>query len=443
MKLETLEELEAKKFFKKQNPMFCSMGHVMHENMQLGTAVFQANGASNLDMEAIKKEGMKSLIMHEVGHTLGLNHNMKASQLFSPAQLEDAAFIKGKALTGSVMDYAGINVTKDRSKQGQYYDMAVGPYDVWAVQFGYQDFKNDTEMSALLNESTKPELIFGNDADDMRSSRNGIDPRVMIGDLSNDQITYSINRFELVNAMMKNIKTQFTKKGETYEDLRRAYYTLHRQTAIAGGVVSRFIGGVYVDRATYNQEGGTMPYTPVSLEDQKRAMAALKKYIFAPNSFNTPKEVYNYLAKQRRGYNFFGNPEDPKIHAQVLAYQTRTLSHLMHPNTLQRLSDSELYGNKYKLSTFMTDLNNMMFKPDVYGSINSFRQNLQAVYTKRLINMIVGKSSDRYTVASKSMAIYNLKNIKTWVNNGTGNVATKAHKNHLKTLITNAMKEIK
>ena len=443
MKLETLEELEATKFLKKQNPMFCSMGHVMHENMQLGTAVLQATGASDLDMEAIKKEGMKSLIMHEVGHTLGLNHNMKASQLFSPAQLADAGFIKGKALTGSVMDYAGINVTRDRSKQGQYYDMAVGPYDVWAIQFGYQDFKNDSEMAALLNQSTKPELIFGNDADDMRSSSNGIDPRVMIGDLSNDQIAYSIDRFELVNSMMKNLKTQFTKKGETYEDLRRAYYTLQRQTAIAGGVISRFIGGVYVDRATFGQEGAAMPYTPVSLTDQKRAMDAIKKYIFAPNAFDTPKDVYNYIAKQRRGYNFFGSPEDPKIHAQVLAYQTRILSHLMHPNTLQRLLDSELYGNKYKLSTFMIDLNNIMFKPDVYGSINSFRQNLQAVYTKRLIAMITGKSSNRFTTAAQSMAIYNLKNIKTLVSNRTGDIATKAHKNYLKTLITNAMKEIK
>jgi hypothetical protein len=141
--------------------------------------------------------------MHEVGHTLGLNHNMKASQLFSPDQLADAAFIKGKDLTGSVMDYAGINITNDRSKQGQYADMAIGPYDIWAVQFGYQNFKNDLEMDVLLNKSTKPELIFGNDADDMRSPRKAIDPRVMIGDLSNDQITYSINRFELVNSMMK------------------------------------------------------------------------------------------------------------------------------------------------------------------------------------------------------------------------------------------------
>ena len=114
MKLETSEELEVTKFFEKQNLNYCSMGHVMHDNMQLGSAVLQATGASDLDMDALKKEGMKSLIMHEVGHTLGLNHNMKASQLFSPEQLADADFIKGKALTGSVMDYAGINITNDR-----------------------------------------------------------------------------------------------------------------------------------------------------------------------------------------------------------------------------------------------------------------------------------------------------------------------------------------
>ncbi|TXD54425.1 MULTISPECIES: zinc-dependent metalloprotease [unclassified Polaribacter] len=443
MNVETSQELEVKKYVEKNNLMYCSMGHIMHENMQLGSAVLQAAGATELEMEGLRKEGMKALIMHEVGHTLGLNHNMKASQLFSPDQLADAAFIKGKALTGSVMDYAGINITNDRSKQGQYSDMAVGPYDVWAIEFGYTPFKSDAERNALLQKSTQPELIFGNDADDMRSPGKAIDPRVMIGDLSNDPITYSINRFELVNSMMKNIKTQFTKEGETYEDLRRAHRTLQNQSRIAGGVVSRFIGGVYVDRATFGQEGGTQPYTPVSLADQKRAMNTLDTYIFAPNAFDTPNDVYNYLAKQRRGYGFFGGPEDPKIHDQVLSNQTSVLAHIMHPNTLQRISDSELYGNEYKLSAFMTDLNNMMFKPDVYGSINSFRQNLQAVYTKQLIGMLTGKASSRFSVASKSMAIYNLNNIKMWVSNAKGDIATKAHKNHLKTLITNAMKEIK
>jgi len=440
---ETEEEEKIKFFQNKNHHLYCSKGHLMHENTLFGKTVLAASGASDLEMEGMKEQGMKSLIMHEIGHTLGLNHNMKASQLFSPEQLADVSFIEGKALTGSVMDYAGINLTADRKKQGQYYDMAVGPYDIWAIQFGYTPFKSKIERDDLLARSTEPALIFGNDADDMRSPGKAIDPRVMIGDMSNDQIRYSIDRIELVNKMMKDIKTRFGNSGESYMQLGQAYYILSGQSSTAAGIISRFIGGVYVDRAKPGQTGGTMPFTPVSLKDQKRAMDALNKYVFASDAFSAPNDLYNYLAKQRRGFNFFGGPEDPKIHEQVLGYQTKVLAHITHPNTLQRISNSELYGNKYKLATYMTDLNNMMFKQDVYGTINSFRQNLQAAYTKGLIKIISGKSNNRYPIAAKSMAIYNLKNIKNWVSNGKGDIATKAHKNHLRTLITNAMKEIK
>ncbi|CAL2083038.1 zinc-dependent metalloprotease [Tenacibaculum sp. 190524A05c] len=437
------EEARKHAFHNKDNHMYCSAGHLMHENTMFGKAVLAATGASDMEMEGMKKEAMKSLIMHEVGHTLGLNHNMKASQLFSPAQLADANFIEGKCLTGSVMDYAAINLTLDRTKQGQYYDMAVGPYDIWAIQFGYTPFKNQTEMDALLAQSTKPELIFGNDADDMRSPGKAIDPRVMTGDLSNDQIAYSIDRIKLANNMIRKLKSGMSKPGESYEEMRTAYYILNGQAARAGDVISRFVGGVYVDRAMQGQQGETQPYTPVSYADQKRAMNALKTYIFAPNAFKAPRDLYNYLARQRRGYNFFGGPEDPKIHAQVLGYQRRVLAHILHPNTLQRISDSELYGNKYKLSEFMTDLNNAIFKNDIYSSVNSFRQNLQTEYTNMLLNMVNGKRKSRFTNASKAMALYNLKRIKTWVSNGTGDVITKAHKNQLKTLITNTLKDVK
>ena len=130
---------------------YCSMGHLMHENQLFGKTFLEINDASDYDLDRIEKEGLKSLIMHEVGHTLGLNHNMKASQLFSPEELYDAEFIEGKALTGSVMDYAGINLTMDKASQGQYYDMAVGPYDIWAVQFGYTPFKDDSEREGSLS----------------------------------------------------------------------------------------------------------------------------------------------------------------------------------------------------------------------------------------------------------------------------------------------------
>ena len=417
---------------------YCSMGHLMHENLLFGKALLEIDGASDYDLDRIEKEGLKSLIMHEVGHTLGLNHNMKASQIYSPSELYDAEFIEGKALTGSVMDYAGINLTPDRSMQGQFYDMALGPYDVWAVQYGYTPFNSNAEMNDLLSRSTEPELIFGNDADDMRSPGKAIDPRVMTGDLSNDQISYSIDRFNIVNDMMKKIKSKFNNEGDTYEDLRRAYYTLNSQAARAGDVVSRFIGGVYVDRSTIGQPGGTKPYTPVSEKDQRRAMQTLNTYIFSPNAFDHPNEVYNYLARQRRGFDFFSGPEDPKIHDQVLSYQSRVLAHILHPNTLQRIIDSELYGNTYTLSEFMTDLNESIFMTDLKTDVNTFRQNLQAVYVTRLIEMVSGKSSDRFKIPAKSMAIYNLEKIHKMMQKPKGNTSSIAHRNHIKLLIQSA-----
>ncbi|MFI0428904.1 zinc-dependent metalloprotease [Mariniflexile sp. HMF6888] len=423
------------------NHMYCTLGHQLQEEVMFASAAVSTYTNSDLEMDRIKKESMMALIMHEIGHTLGLNHNMKASQLFSPEQLNDAEFIEGKCLTASVMDYAALNITKDRSKQGQYDDVAVGPYDIWAIQLGYQPFSSEAEHQALLNESTKPEHIFGNDADDMRAPGKAIDPRVNVSDQSNDQITWSIDRIELSNNLMKDVKTKFTKSGESYEELRRVYYLLSSQKATAGNTISRFIGGVYVDRAMAGQEGGTQTYTPVSLKDQKRAMAALSKYVFAPNAFDAPNDLYNYLAIQRRGFNF-KTPEDPKIHKQILTYQKNVLNHLLHYNTLQRISDSELYGNEYKLASFMTDLNNAIFKADIYGNVNSFRQNLQLEYTYMLIAMVTKKQSGNYTNNAKSMALYNLKKIKAMAS-VSGDVASIAHKQHLRTLIDNALKEIK
>ncbi len=421
---------------------YCLLGDLMHENTMFGQTALQAFGLPVEDIEGMKKEAMINLIMHEVGHTLGLNHNMKSSVLFSPAQLYDPKFTKGKSLTGSVMDYEAINVPNDKANQGHFYSDVVGPYDIWAIQFGYTPVKSKNELEKILSKSTQPELIFGNDADDMRYPGKAIDPRVMTGDLSNDQIQYSIDRIKLVNTMTKGLKEQFNETGNSYQELLQAFNVLKSQYRRAGDVISRFIGGVYVDRAMIGQPGETKPYTPVAYKDQKRAMNALSKYIFAPDAFASPNELYSYLARQRRGFNFYSKTEDPKIHNTILKSQKGILNHILHPNTLQRIIDSELYGNTYTLSEFMTDLNNSIFKADASGSINTFRQNLQLEYTERLIKMLNKPNSSqktKYSYSAKSMALYNLKKIKTMVSNGTGNTLTKAHKDHLKTLVTNTL----
>mgnify|MGYP002786867858 CR=1 FL=1 len=411
---------------------YCSYGTMMQMNNLFGQIALEMAGADDLELEGLKKEAMKELIMHEVGHTLGLNHNMKASQLFTPAELADKNKIDGKALSGSVMDYLLINLTRDKSKQGQYFSPTVGPYDDWAIQFGYTPFKSEAEMKTLLARSTERELTFGNDADDMRSPGKAIDPRVNTGDQSNDQITYSIDRFELVRDLMKGVKAKSLNQGESYQELRQNFMILSGQYWNSGQVISRFVGGVYVDRAMVGQAGGTQPYTPVAYADQKRAMAALSKYVFSPTAWQVNADVYNSIAMQRRGFNFFGGPEDPKIHEMVLGAQRGVLRHLLHQNTTQRLVDSELYGNKYSLSEMMTDLNNAIFSADISGNVSSMRQNLQIEYTRMLAGMV--KGSD-YGHSVRSMALYNLKQIDRMAVAATGDTSTKAHKEHLRLIV--------
>ena len=420
--------------FGKENNKFCNYGDFMQQNMLFGQIAAGISAGDDMEMVGIKKEAMIELILHEVGHTIGLNHNMKASQMLSPTELVDN---NSGVLTGSVMDYVVVNVTKDREKQGNYYSTAVGPYDIWAVQYGYQPFASNAEMEALLAQSTKPELTFGNDADDMRSPGKAIDPRVNTGDLSSDAIQYSVDRFETVRSLMKDLKDETVEDGDTYQELRQNFYILSGQYAGASKVISRYIGGVYVDRAVAGQDGGTQPFTPVAYADQKRAMEALDKYVFGPNAWNAPNDLYNYLAMQRRGYNFFSNPEDPKIHNLVLSIQNQALRHLLHHNTMQRLVDSELYGNSYDLGEMMTALNNVIMRADISGSVNTFRQNLQIEYANKLAAIV--KDDKNYGHTSRSMALYNLQRIKQMASNNSGNTLSKAHKAHLKLIADTAM----
>ncbi len=421
----------------------CLAGEHVHENILYGKTIYPELSSDDIELGKLEKDNMYRLIMHEVGHTLGLNHNFKSSHLYSPEELTNPELIKGKSINGSVMEYPAPNVSLDKSKQAQFSDVSVGPYDVWAIEFAYKPKLTSGEINDILIRSTEPELAFGNDADAMSSSNRGIDPRIMVYDLSNDPIKFATDRFILNKRLMSEIQDKFLKEGSTYEDLRRAFYILNSSSSRAGSVISRFIGGVYVDRSVVGQQGGTKPYTPVNYEDQKKAMNTLAKYIFSPESFKIPNELYNLLARERRGQDFFSGPEDPKIHDQVLGYQTVTLSHLLHPNTLQRIIDSELYGNQYKLTEFMTDLNSAIFDADIKNNnINTFRQNLQATYVSRLIEMVSGTNSRRYKIPAKSMAIYNLEKLSKKLKSKNGNLSTLAHKNHLKKLIDSALDNI-
>jgi len=421
----------------------CQVSQMSAVNNAFAGLVLQYIDGAPIENSKMIKEFLHYLILHEIGHTLGLNHNMKSSQLHDLATIHNAEVTSKVGLMGSVMDYPSINAAADREKQGQYYTMRPGPYDLWAIQFAYEQGRSEEETDALLNRSTEHNLLFGNDADDMRSPGKAIDPRVNIFDLTSDAIEYGVERMDLVNTLASEMLEKYDEENTSHHDHFIAYMSMLRQYRDVSQTVSRYVGGVYLDRAMIGQEGATKPYSPVDLATQKLAMNTLSERIFAPNAFDFADGLYNYIQPQRRGFNFFFGSEDPKVHRYVLSIQRGTLSHLLHYNTLQRVVDSKLYGNEYDLSTMMGDLNNAIFKADISGNVNTFRQNLQMEYTKMLIGMVTGPKSGLYMPVAQSHAIYFLKQIRKMASGSTGDISTKAHKVHLTTLIDNALKEIK
>ncbi|RTL58436.1 MAG: DUF5117 domain-containing protein [Sphingobacteriales bacterium] len=419
----------------------CTMAKELKEQYTAGLTALDAAGADTKEIGEMHKQFLYYLIMHEMGHTLGLNHNMKASQMLSPAEVNNKSITRSIGLQGSVMDYPAINVSLDRNKQGDYYTTKAGPYDIWAIEYGYTPFSEDEEeagLNKILARSTDPKLAFGNDADDMRSIGSGIDPRVNVNDMSNDMVAYAEDRFKLVNNLMGKLKAKYTKPGQSYQELRARYGTLNGQRASMAYAVSRYIGGVYVDRSFPEQNSTNKPFTPVPVAYQKKAMDFLSKYLFAPNAFDADAQVFPYLQLQRRGYNFFGGTEDPKPQNTVMALQMNVLAALLNPVTAQRYSTSSLYGNTYSVADVMNDLVKAIFDADKTGNVNLYRQNLQTEFVKGVAGIATdGRGYDNPT---KAAALNTLKKVKTLLATAVSpNEQTKAHRAQLSFIIEKAL----
>ena len=435
--------LVAEKLFevKKADQHYCEAGHNMHNEMLLGAETMRAAGASEIEITKLINQSLHYLVLHEMGHTLGLQHNMKASQLLSPAQLKDKN-ITANSLIGSVMDYPAINLNGDVNAV-DYCQTAPGPYDMWAIEYGYSLAMDDEKtegdrLAKILSRSGEKELTFGNDADDMRAPGKAIDPRVMVNDLSSDAITYGVERIEKVQSLMRGLKNRYT-SGVSWQELRNAYGSLSGAYGQMAGIISRYVGGVYVERVAPGANS-TAPYTPVAYADQKRAMNALAKYAFAPNAMEIPAEITAYLQPQRRGYNFFGTTEDPKFHSRVDAMQSGVLDHLLSTSTMLRLSDSRLYGNKYSVGEMLGDLTKAIFDEDLNGNVNTFRQVLQINYTERLVAITGLKGSSRHDEISKARATAQLQEISRKLKSSTGvDKDGKDHRNYVLTLIEKAL----
>jgi hypothetical protein len=285
----------------------CSVENVLGMGSAFaGLAATMTGGPASIQ-EQLVRDRMYYLILHEIGHTLGMNHNMKATQILDIEQIQDPQVMESGILAGSVMDYPAVNYAPSADEQTLFYTIAPGPYDDWYIEYAYSPALDDSDaeqerLLAIAARSSEGALAFGNDADDMRSPGTGMDPRVNIYDLSSDSIGHAVSQMALMQTTLNKMTDWTPEEGNSYQQTVNGVALIVRLWGISAGVISRWVGGVYVDRAVVGQSEDTEPLRPVERSQQKRAMDALSAHLFAPDAFDVNGALWRTTAPERRGF---------------------------------------------------------------------------------------------------------------------------------------------
>lgn len=352
---------------------------------------FVQTAAINPDAQgvAFKDEVMGRLIRfvsaHEVGHTLGLPHNMGSSVAFPVDSLRSASFTKKYGTAPSIMDYARFNYVAQPGDDGVALMPNIGVYDKYAIQWGYKPILDKTaedEKSVLdswiLAHAGNPLYRFG------RQQGGGvIDPSSQTEDLGNDAIKASNYGIENLKRIVPNLIEWTAEDGKDYDDLGKLYGQVLSQYNRYMGHVSNNIGGVYEHFKTYDQEG--VVYTHVAKDHQKNCMQFVQQQLFS-----TPK----WLLDQ----NIFGRTEFSGSVERIRATQVRTLDNILNLGKMARIIENEtVNGNDaYRLLDMTRDLRRGIWSElRSGGTIDTYRRNLQKAHIDRLAYLMSAESGPR------------------------------------------------
>ena len=314
-------------------------------------------------------EMMRMVIAHEVGHALGLPHNMKSSSAYPTDSLRNAEFTKKYGLTPSIMDYARVNYVAQPEDKDVRFIRMMGPYDLYAINWGYR-YLPDSDTAEeekqvldqwILEKAGDPVYEFG-------SGYGGIDPQSQRESLGADQVKASQYGLANLKKVVPNLVEWTSKDGYGYEELDEVYREL---TGMWRGYISHVIanvGGVYETRKTSDQEG--VVYTPVPEEKQKAAVDFLNRH-----AFTTPE----WLLDQ----NILDRIEASGAIERVQSLQTRSLESLLDEDRLRRMVENEqVNGDEtYSAVQMMNELRKGIFS-ELYNSrqADAYRRNLQRSY---------------------------------------------------------------
>jgi hypothetical protein len=350
------------------------------------------------------------LIMHEVGHTLGLRHNFRSSTATPFDKLHDVAWTQEHGLMGSVMDYVTPNINPDRAHQGEYFTTTAGTYDLFAIRYGYapsgeEGLEADYRFAATIaGESSKPGNEYATDED--AATPGALDPRTHRWDLSDDPLRWSDERTAYIRALWQGdgFDQRILGEGTDYAVLRRAVDGLFVLQARTCAYATRYFGGQYHVRDHRGQAGAEEPLRPVPAAKQREAMTFLAERMFAPEAFAMSAQRLNQLAPDRWGHwgtDDVMNPAyriDFDLTGFTVAMQTIVLNEMLSPSLLGRLREAEnRTSDPYTLAEYMRSLSDAIWG-EVDGAAGpgmrkleqpTPRRELQGRYVDMLSRMVV------------------------------------------------------
>jgi hypothetical protein len=385
----------------------------------LAATALAAQGAeplSEAEKEKLVLQGLTLVAMHEVGHTLGLRHNFKGSAFRTLADFNDAVKTAQSGGSTSVMDYIPVNIVPKGRTQGEYYSARLGPYDVWAIEYGYKPLPGGSpeaewpELEKIAARSGEPALAYATDED---TEYGDPDPLSNRFDLGSDPLEFAKTRADLVAQVMPRIAARMTAKEKDgtsggYERVRQAFGVLLAAHGQAMFNASRLIGGLHVSRSHKGDANASTPFRVVDPKQQRDALALLEERMFSAAPFSFPPELYNQLVASR--WLHWGtrdvDRDDYPVHEVILMWQDRVLGRLLDPLTLARIRDSELKvpadQDAFTTAELLDRLTKaIMAEVDATAAgdyttrkpaIPSLRRSLQRAYVARLGGLALGSN---------------------------------------------------
>jgi hypothetical protein len=382
----------------------CDYASGLAQQAQFGMALLDTRGMLSPEVEQkFMHQYIVELTAHEVGHTLGLRHNFRASSILKEDELFDTKKTAEIGQASSVMDYNPIIIAGKGQVQGDFVPTTLGPYDYWAIEYAYKPIEGDekAELHKIAARSSDPMLPYSTDEDAMGTfSPMSIDPLANQYDQTTDPLVYFRQRVALVNELWGSMESRLAQPGEGYQILRRALLRGVNEYNRALLTSSKFVGGIYHVRDHVGDPGGRVPYTPVPAVKQREALDFLNSTAFSEKSFVLPASVMNKLAIERLPGldwpSYFGTTRlDYPWHNTVLALQRSVLNRLYHPVTLARIQDNEMrFGAKdrpFRMADLFASINGSVWSEldSGAGEITSLRRNLQREHLRQMIRLVL------------------------------------------------------